>query len=235
MSASQRVTGSVSVGMILFPDLTQLDLTGPYEVFARTPGAEVYLLASSPDPVRAEGGLAIVPDTTFADAPRLDVLFVPGGAGVLAAMEDEEVLGFLAEREPEARYVTSVCTGSLVLGAAGLLQGYRATTHWLSMDLLGMLGAEPTRERVVKDRNRITGGGITAGIDFGLVVVMEIAGEDAAKEIQLMMEYDPDPPFGSGSPKSADHALVEAVRAKRGAVQKRRAEAAKRARVRLGL
>jgi cyclohexyl-isocyanide hydratase len=181
MSASQRVAGGVSVGMILFPDLTQLDLTGPYEVFARTPGSEVHLLASSTDPVRAEGGLAIVPDATFADAPRLDVLFVPGGAGVLAAMEDEEILGFLAEREPEARYVTSVCTGSLILGAAGLLQGYRATTHWLSMDLLGMLGAEPTRKRVVKDRNRITGGGITAGIDFGLVVVMEIAGEDAAK------------------------------------------------------
>ncbi len=235
MSISQQAAGSVSVGMVLFPDLTQLDLTGPYEVFARTPGTEVHLLASSTDPVRAEGGLAIVPDATFADAPHLDVLFVPGGAGVLAAMEDEEILGFLAEREPEARYVTSVCTGSLILGAAGLLRDYRATTHWLSMDLLGMLGAEPTRERVVKDRNRITGGGITAGIDFGLVMVMEIAGEDAAKEIQLMMEYAPDPPFGSGSPKSADHALVESVRAKRGAVQKRRAEAAERARVRLGL
>ena len=235
MSANQRAARSVSVGMILFPDLTQLDLTGPYEVFARTPGTEVYLLASSPDPVRAEGGLAIVPDATFADAPRLDVLFVPGGVGVLAEMENEEVLRFLAEREPEARYVTSVCTGSLVLGAAGLLRGYRATTHWLSMDLLGMLGAEPTWERVVKDRNRITGGGITAGIDFGLVLATEIAGEDAAKEIQLMMEYDPDPPFDSGSPKSADHTLVEGVRAKRGAVQKRRAEAAERARVRLRL
>ena len=221
--------------MVLFPDLTQLDLTGPYEVFVRTPGAEVHLLSSSLDAVRAEGGLAIVPDTTFADAPHLDVLFVPGGAGVLAMMEDEEVLGFLAEREPEARYVTSVCTGALVLGAAGLLRGYRVATHWLSMDLLGMLGAEPVPERVVEDRNRITGGGITAGIDFGLAVAAEIAGEDAAREIQLMMEYDPAPPFDSGSPKSADRALVERVRATRGVIQERRTEAAKRARAKLGL
>ncbi len=119
----------------------------------------------------------------------------------MAAMEDEEVLDFLTEREPEARYVTSVCTGSLVLGAAGLLRGYRAATHWLSMDLLDMLGAEPAFERVVKERNRITGGGITAGIDFGLAMAAEIAGEDAAKEIQLMLEYDPEPPFDCGSPE----------------------------------
>lgn len=235
MGVSHRTVTSVSVGMVLFPDLTQLDLTGPYEVFARTPGAEVHLLASSLDPVRAEGGLAIVPDATFAEAPRLDVLSVPGGAGVLPAMEDREVLGFLAEREPEARYVTSVCTGSLVLGAAGLLRGYRATTHWLSMDHLGMLGANPTRERVVKDRNRITGGGITARIDFGLAVVAEIVGEDVAREVQLMMEYDPEPPFDSGSSQSAESALVEAVRKKRRAVQERRTEAIGRARARLGL
>lgn len=235
MGASQRTVTSVSVGMVLFPDLTQLDLTGPYEVFARTPGAEVNLLASSLDPVRSEGGLAIVPDATFAGAPRLDVLFVPGGAGVLAAMEDREILGFLVERESEARYVTSVCTGSLVLGAAGLLRGYRATTHWLSMDHLGMLGAEPTRERVVKDRDRITGGGITAGIDFGLAVAAEIVGEDVAKEVQLMMEYDPEPPFDSGSPESAGRALVEAVREKRRTIQERRTEAIGRARARLGM
>ena len=235
MSTNRRPAGEVSIGMVLFPDLTQLDLTGPYEVFGRTPGAAVHLLASSLAPVRTELGLVIVPDATFAGAPRLDVLFVPGGPGVLATMEDEEVLGFLADREPEARYVTSVCTGSLVLGAAGLLRGYRATTHWLSMDLLGLLGAEPVRERVVKDRNRITGGGITAGIDFGLAMAAEIAGEDAAGEIQLMMEYDPDPPFDSGSPEVAAPALVEGIRAKREAVQGKRTEAAKRARARLGL
>ncbi len=235
MGASGRSWDGFSVGMVLFPDLTQLDLTGPYEVFARTPGAEVLLLASSLEPVRSEWGLAIVPDSTFAEAPLLDVLFVPGGPGVGPAMEDEEVLGFLAEREPEARYVTSVCTGSLVLGAAGLLRGYRAATHWLSMDLLGLLGAEPVFERVVKDRNRITGGGITAGIDFGLVMAAELRGEEAAKEIQLMMEYDPAPPFGSGSPESADHDLVERVRAARGPVQEKRAEVVRRARTRLGL
>lgn len=212
-----------------------MDLTGPYEVFARTPGATVHLLASSLEPVRAEGGLAIVPDATFAEAPHLDVLFVPGGAGVLAAMEDEEVLDFLTEREPEARYMTSVCTGSLVLGAAGLLRGYRAGPHWLSMDLLGMLGAEPAFKRVVKDRNRITGGGITAGIDFGLAMAAEIAGEDAAKEIQLMMEYDPEPPFDCGFPERAERALVEGVRARRRAVQERRTEAVERARTRLGM
>lgn len=130
-------------------------------------------------------------------------------------MEDQEILGFLAEREPRARYVTSVCTGALVLGAAGLLKGYQAATHWLSMDFLSMLGAEPVWERVVKDRNRITAGGITSGIDFGLAMVSEVAGEEIAKEIQLMMEYDPDPPFNSGSPKTADRTLVEEVQEKR--------------------
>ena len=235
MGASGRSRDGLSVGMILFPDLTQLDLTGPYEVFARTPGTEVHLLASSLEPVRSERGLRIVPDSTFADAPDLDVLFVPGGPGVGPAMEDEEVLGFLVRREPEASYVTSVCTGSLVLGAAGLLRGYRAATHWLSMDLLGLLGAEPVSERVVKDRNRITGGGITAGIDFGLAVAAELRGEEAAKEIQLMMEYDPAPPFDSGSPESAERDLVERVRAARGPVQEKRAEVARRARAKLGL
>ncbi len=227
--------GGLSVGMVLFPDLTQLDLTGPYEVFARTPGAEVHLLASSPEPVRSEWGLAIVPDSTFEDAPGLDVLFVPGGPGVGPAMEDEEVLGFLARREPEAGYVTSVCTGSLLLGAAGLLQGYRAATHWMYMDLLGLLGAEPVFERVVRDRDRITGGGVTAGIDFGLAVSAEIAGEESAKEIQLMMEYDPAPPFGSGSPESAERDLVERVTAARGPVKEKRAEVVRRARAKLGL
>lgn len=233
MDASRRPSGDVSVGMVLFPDLTQLDLTGPYEVFARTPGVEVSLLASSLAPVCSERGLAIVPDTTFADAPRLNILFVPGGAGATQAMEDKEILGFLTEREPEAKYITSVCTGSLVLGAAGLLRGYRATTHWLSLDLLKMLGAEPVGERVVKDRNRVTGGGITAGIDFALVMAAELRGEATAREIQLMMEYDPEPPFDSGSPKIAERALVDEVRATRREVQEKRIEVVKRVRNRL--
>jgi cyclohexyl-isocyanide hydratase len=234
MVARQPSWGDLSVGMVLFPNFTQLDLAGPYEVFARMPGVEVLLLASSLEPVRSEWGLALVPDATFAAAPPLDVLFVPGGPGVAGAMEDDEILGFLTNRGAQARYVTSVCTGSLVLGAAGLLRGYRAATHWLSMDLLGMLGAEPTWERVVKDRDRITGG-ITAGIDFGLAVAAELRGEVTAREIQLMMEYDPEPPFDSGSPKTADRALVKEVRAARKASQEKRKEVIKQARARLGL
>src|SRR5919112_4706212 len=230
MVGRQRSWGDLSVGMVLFPTFTQLDLAGPYEVFARMPDAEVLLLASSLEPLRSEWGLALVPDTTFAAAPPLDVLFVPGGPGVSAAIEDDEILGFLTNRGPQARYVTSVCTGSLILGAAGLLRGYRAATHWLSMDLLGMLGAEPTWKRVVKDRNRITGGGITAGIDFGLAMVAELRDEVAAREIQLVMEYDPDPPFDSGSPKTADRALVEEARAARKASQEKRKEVIEQAR-----
>lgn len=235
MVARQRSWGDLSVGMVLFPNLTQLDLTGPYEVFNRMPHAEVLLLATSLEPVRSEWGLSITPDATFAEAPPLDVLFVPGGPGVSAAMEDDEILDFLKNREPQARYVTSVCTGSLVLGAAGLLQGYRAATHWLSMDLLAMLGAEPSGKRVVKDRNRITGGGITSGIDFGLAVVAELRGEATAREVQLMMEYDPDPPFDSGSPKTADRALVEEVRTARKTIQERRREVISRVRAKLAL
>lgn len=235
MVARQRSWGDLSVGMVLFPNLTQLDLTGPYEVFNRMPHAEVLLLATSLEPVRSEWGLSITPDATFAEAPPLDVLFVPGGPGVSAAMEDDEILDFLKNREPQARYVTSVCTGSLVLGAAGLLQGYRAATHWLSMDLLAMLGAEPSGKRVVKDRNRITGGGITSGIDFGLAVVAELRGEATAREVQLMMEYAPDPPFDSGSPKTADRALVEEVRTARKTIQERRREVISRVRAKLAL
>lgn len=230
MNTNQRESKSVLIGMVLFPNLTQLDLTGPYEVFSSIPNTEVLLLASSPEPVRSVSGLTLIPDITFTEAPRLDVLFVPGGPGTQAAMEDEELLGFLVARESEAIYVTSVCTGSLVLGAAGLLQGYRATSHWMSIDLLEMFEAEPVQERVVKDRNRITGGGITAGIDFGLAVAADIAGEKVARKIQLMMEYDPAPPFDSGSPQNAERILVEEVRTERAAIQEKRTETVKRLR-----
>jgi cyclohexyl-isocyanide hydratase len=221
--------------MVLFPNLTQLDLTGPYEVFARTPNTEVRLLAATLEPVRSQHGLAIVPDERFEDAPPLDVVCVPGGPGVDRAMEDREILEFLGRQGDQAGYVTSVCTGALVLGAAGLLQGYRATTHWLSMDLLEMFGAEPLWERVVKDRNRVTGGGVTAGVDFGLAIAAELRGEAVAQEIQLAIEYDPEPPFHSGSPKTADAHLVESVRAARGRSEEERLEVAKRASARLGL
>jgi cyclohexyl-isocyanide hydratase len=165
----------LNVGMVLFPNLTQLDLTGPYEVFARLPKTKVSLIAAELTPVRSERGLTIAPDATFENAPELDILFVPGGPGVDAMMENEALLRFLRSRAARARYVTSVCTGALVLGAAGLLHGYRATTHWLSQDLLALFGAEAADERVVVDRNRITGGGVTAGIDFGLTVAAEVS------------------------------------------------------------
>src|SRR5215471_14868048 len=156
------------IGFLLFPDVTQLDLTGPYEVFAALPNAEIHLLWKTRDPVRAGGGLQILPTTRLADCPRLDVICVPGGTGVNALLGDQEVLGFLRRAAAEARYVTAVCTGSLVLGAAGLLRGRKATSHWMSRDMLAAFGAEPVAERVVIDGNLITGGGVTAGVDFAL-------------------------------------------------------------------
>jgi cyclohexyl-isocyanide hydratase len=212
---SESRSPRVLTGMVLFENLTQLDLTGPYEVFSRMPNMEVYLISSSLDPVRSDSGLAIVPNICFSETPPLDILFVPGGPGIGNAMEDEAFLLFLREQGRRAKYVTSVCTGSLLLAAAGLLQGYRATTHWLSLELLKMFGIEAVSERVVVDRNRITGGGVTAGIDFGLVIASQLFGEETAKEIQLLLEYDPLPPFKSGSPKSANPALIEKVSAAR--------------------
>lgn len=200
------------IGMVLFGGVTQLDLTGPYEVLARMPQTRVYLVAASMAPVRTEWGLTITPDVTFDDAPRLDMLCVPGGWGVDARLDDERLLGFLRLHGAHARYVTSVCSGALLLGAAGLLRGYRATTHWLSLDLLRHFGAEPVDERVVVDRNRITGGGVTAGIDFALVVASELFGTDVAQRIQLAIEYRPAPPFESGSPHTAPDEVREAVR-----------------------
>ena len=228
-------SAGLSVGLILFPNLTQLDLTGPYEVFSRLPKTKVYLVAATLAPVRSERGLTIVPDATFESVPALDILCVPGGPGVDAMMENEGLLQFLRARAPHARYVTSVCTGALVLGAAGLLRGYRATTHWLSWDLLRLFGAEPVDERVVIDRGRITGGGVTAGIDFGLAVAAEVCGPAVAQEVQLMLEYSPAPPFSSGSPKTAPADIVQEMIAARRDVQSRRRAIAERAAARLGL
>ncbi len=228
-----RPTRPLTIGMVLFPNLTQLDLTGPYEVFSRLPNATVSLLAADRQPVRSEHGLSILPDQIFEDASRLDVLFVPGGMGVNRMMEHEPLLQFLRERARQAAYVTAVCTGSLLLGAAGLLQGYRATTHWLSLDLLPFFGAHPVDDRVVIDRNRITGGGITAGIDFGLVVAAEWCGQDVAENVQLMLEYNPEPPFRSGSPKSAEPGVVERVTALRRELQNERRAIVQRAAARL--
>lgn len=199
-------------GMLLFPRLTLLDLAGPYEVLARIPGSEVFLLWKTRAAVVSDRGMSILPNSTFDDCPQLDVVFVPGGPGQVALMEDEEVLRFLRKQAEHARYVTSVCTGSLVLAAAGLLDGYRAACHWMSRDLLRELGVEVSQDRCVIDRNRVTGGGITAGIDFGLRLAALLCGEAEAKRIQLLLEYDPAPPFDAGSPEGAGAEIEEAVR-----------------------
>jgi cyclohexyl-isocyanide hydratase len=217
------------IGMLIFPDMTQLDFTGPYEVFARLRRCEVKVIAQSPQPVTANGGLRFVPDTTIENAPPVELLFVPGGPGTGSLMENREVLEFLRRQALQAKYVTSVCTGALVLGAAGLLKGYRATTHWLSLDLLPIFGATAVTDRVVIDRNRITGGGVTAGIDFALTVAAEVFGVETAKTIQLWIEYNPAPPFACGHPATAESGIVEEVRRKSATIQQARLEQAKKA------
>ncbi|HPH20352.1 MAG TPA: DJ-1/PfpI family protein, partial [Haliscomenobacter sp.] len=202
-----------TIGFILFPQLTQLDLTGPYEVFARLPDTQVFLLAHTLDPIATEKGLSILPNCSFADAPQLDVICVPGGPGINACLTDDVMLNFLRQQSIQAAYVTSVCTGALILAAAGLLEGYQATTHWLSLDLLRMFGVDVRTDRVVQDRNRITGGGVTAGIDFGLALAAELFGKATAEAIQLMMEYNPQPPFDSGHPSCATEEIVKKVQA----------------------
>jgi cyclohexyl-isocyanide hydratase len=201
----------LTVGMVLFPRLTQLDLTGAYEIFARIPDCKVEIAAASLDPVECDLGLKLCPTTTFATAPRFDILCVPGGPGVDDVVECAAALDFIAQQGSAARYVTSVCTGALVLGAAGLLHGYRATTHWASLGFLPLFGAIPVSERVVVDRNRITGGGVTAGIDFGLALAALLRGDDVAQAIQLWIEYNPAPPFNSGSPQTAGRDFVAAT------------------------
>ncbi len=204
---------TIEIGLLVFPRVQQLDLTGPYEVFASWPEARVHLVGKSRDSVASSTGLTLTPTTTYADCPPLDVICVPGGVGVNALMRDEETLSFIRARAKGARFVTSVCTGALVLGAAGLLRGKRATTHWASLDLLSAFGAIAAKARVVRDGELMTGGGVTAGIDFALTLVAELAGRDAAEAIQLNFEYAPEPPFAAGSPETARPEIVARVRA----------------------
>ncbi len=189
------------IAMLVYPRMTALDLIGPQYMFASLMGAQVHLVAKSLQPVTSDTGVTITPTATFADCPRdLTVLFAPGGTqGTLEALEDHETRAFMADRGSRASYVTSVCTGSLILGAAGLLQGYKATSHWVVRDMLSEFGAIPTDERVVRDRNRITGAGVTAGLDFGLTMVAELRDRNYAENVQLLCEYDPHPPFNAGS------------------------------------
>ncbi len=194
------MTAPTQIAMLIFPGMTNLDFAGPYEIFAKLPDAAVQIVWKDLSPVRSETGLVLQPTHTLADCPRADLLFVPGGPGQTLLMNDPDVVDWIASVGRDARFITAVCTGSLLLGAAGLLDGYKAATHWMSMDLLSMFGAEPTRQRVVIDRNRITGGGVTAGIDFGFTLAAILGGEQLARRFQLGLEYDPQPPYDSGSP-----------------------------------
>ncbi|MEO6919511.1 MAG: DJ-1/PfpI family protein [Collimonas sp.] len=204
-------TPSIHIGFLLFPNVTQLDLTGPAQVLSRVPGAKVHLIWKNTEPVVTDVGFTINPTVSFAEAPTLDVLCVPGGLGMGDQLNDAETIAFLQRQGATARYVTSVCNGSLLLGAAGLLKGYKSACHWMWRQYLLQFGAEPVAARVVRDRNRLSGGGVTAGIDFGLTLAAELAGEELAKSLQLMFEYDPQPPFDCGSPEKAGSERVARV------------------------
>jgi cyclohexyl-isocyanide hydratase len=223
----------LQIGLLVFPRVTQLDLTGPVQVFSSVPGAQVHLIWKRIEPVPSDSVLTLTPTTTYADCPQLDVICVPGGFGTDDLVNDEETLAFLRKQAEGAKYVTSVCTGSLVLGAAGLLKGYRATTHWSAMEALALYGATPTKSRVCIDGNRATGGGVTAGIDFALTLVSILVNRTTAEAIQLRLEYNPAPPFNAGSPDTAPAEVVALMKERIAASQARRMEANTRAAARM--
>jgi cyclohexyl-isocyanide hydratase len=202
----------INVGFVIFPDLTQLDFTGPQQVLARLPDSAMHIVAKTAAPVPSDSGLGLVPTHTFETCSQLDLICVPGGnAGVVQALRDRDTIDFVRRQAAGARYVTSVCTGAFILGVAGLLKGRRATTHWAFTELLPLVGATHEKARVVKDGNVITAGGVTSGIDFGLHIVSEIAGDQVAQAVQLGLEYDPSPPFDSGHPDRASSTVKTMV------------------------
>jgi cyclohexyl-isocyanide hydratase len=223
----------LQIGLLLFPKLTQLDLTGPLQVFSSLPGANVHLIWKRIEPVSSDSVLTLMPTVSFVDCPQLDVICVPGGSGTDDLVNDAETLDFLRAQARGAKYVTSVCTGSLVLGAAGLLDGYRAATHWSAMDYLSLFGATPTKTRVCVDRNRITGGGVTAGIDFALTLVSILASRPIAEAIQLRLEYNPAPPFNAGSPDTAPPEVLALLKERITRSKQPREDAVNRAAARL--
>ena len=227
------MSSPLQIGFLVFPQVTQLDFTGPLQVFTRVPGAKVHLVWRRFEPVPSDTVLAVIPTATFADCPQLDVICVPGGYGTDDLMVDDEVLEFLRKQAKGARYITSVCTGSTVLGAAGLLKGYRASTHWSAIEVLSLFGATPSRERVCVDRNRVTGGGVTAGIDMALTLAAQLIDRQTAESIQLGIEYNPAPPFNAGSPETAPAEVLAAMKTRMAPSQARRIEVAKLAAARL--
>ena len=213
----------LEIGILTFPGVQQLDLTGPYEVFSSMREAHVHLIWKDQSPIMASSGLVLQPTLTFDNCPKLDVLCVPGGDGINGLMQDADTLDFIRDQAEKVQYITSVCTGALVLGAAGLLKGRRATTHWLSHDFLERFGAIPVQSRVVRDGKMITAGGITAGIDFALMLVAELTDRDSAQAIQLAMEYAPAPPFQAGTPDEAPAAIKALVSDHAAPLHKKRA------------
>lgn len=214
----------ITIAFLAFPNVTQLDLTGPAQVLSRLGNATVHLVWKSRDPVPTDAGFSLLPTASFAELPSADILCVPGGIGVAEVIEDDEAMAWVRRVGEAADWVTSVCTGSLILGAAGLLDGYRATTHWAWHHHLARFGAEPVKARTVIDRNRATGGGVTAGIDFALALTAAIRGEAHAKLVQLSLEYDPRPPFDAGSPEAAGERLAAAYHARIDAIAPGREE-----------
>ncbi|HEY9735520.1 MAG TPA: DJ-1/PfpI family protein [Trichocoleus sp.] len=198
------------VGFLIYPGVVQLDVMGAYQVLAFPTNTQVHLIWKTLSPIISNEGLTLVPTTTLADCPPLDVVYVPGGGvGQVEAMQDSEILGFLQAQSKTAQYTASVCTGSMILAAAGLLQGYKATCHWAFRDQLALLGVEVVSQRVVVDRDRITGAGVTSGIDLGLILLSLLHNQEVAEMAQLMMEYDPAPPFNAGTPETAGQSIVQ--------------------------
>lgn len=225
----------LQIGSLLFEGLDQIDLTGPFEVLSRIPNATYRIYGKRPEPVQDVRGLRLAPDATLAEAPQLDVLHVPGGSGQEACMDDEEVLDWIRRQAGTAKIVFSVCTGALICGAAGLLRGRRATTHWAAHHLLPFFGATPVNERVVVDGNLVFAAGVTAGIDGALRVAAMLRGDQAAQAIQLHMQYAPEPPFQCGAPEMAPPELVTAARREVAEITAKREETARRVAERLGL
>jgi cyclohexyl-isocyanide hydratase len=218
----------LKVGSLIYPSMDQCDFTGPFEALSRIPNSTFYTIWKDKDPVPDMRGMRIVPDTTITEAPQLDILLVPGGHGQEALMKDKAILSFLRRQAAGARYVYSVCTGSLLCGAAGLLHGKRATCHWTAMDVLPLFGAIPSDDRVVVDGKMISAGGVTSGIDGSLIVVSMVRGETVAQELQLYMAYDPKPPFNSGSPKTAPADVLRTVTARAQDITEKRLETGRR-------
>lgn len=224
----------ISVAFLLFPNVTQLDLTGPAQVLSRLGNVTLDLVWKDREPVPTDAGFSIVPTATFADVAGADILCVPGGMGVTEVIADDTAMAWVRAVGGEAQWVTSVCTGSLILGAAGLLHGYRAATHWSWRDFLPLFGAEMAPDRVVVDRNRVTGGGVTAGIDFALTLMAKVRGDDFAKLVQLSLEYDPQPPFDAGTPEAAGPELIARYQRRANALAPDRAEKLRAAAARPG-